>query len=431
MNYRKVAAVMAIASGMLGARAFAQDPSLPAADNAAGDIAGRYYASPMFSYTFASRERQTDNALGGLFAIGKQINPYANLEAYGSYSRYASKIDGAKDGDLLTAGLAVAGFPFSRAEGGLAGRLGGAYGLIGVNWADGSHLPLRKEKYDQNRSGYAFDLGLGYLMRIPFTRFASLRFDVRYRMDFVNKPFASVEIHDAQNDKPNINDVVASIGLLVPIGSLPPPPPSPPPPQIVAPVQAADTDGDGVADALDQCGNTTAGTKVDDKGCALPPPCKEGQGEQKVDLGGCAVGDVIVLHGVNFEFDQAVLTANARVLLDDVVSSLIAHPDLRVELDGYTDDRGSDSYNQHLSERRAQAVVAYLQEHGVDASRLAARGCGEARPLADNATDEGREQNRRVELRVTQSASSGAAAEAAIPTGAANAAPATADVPAQ
>lgn len=402
MNCQKIVAALAIAAGILASEAFAAPDVTPAAANAPGDIAGRFYVSPMFSYTFANRARETDNATGGLFAIGKQVNPYANLEAYGSYNRYAAKLDGAKDGDLLTAGLAVVGFPFTRSEGNLGSWLGGAYGLIGVNWADGSNLPLREQKYDQNRSGYAFDLGLGYLARIPFIRFASLRLDVRYRMDFVNKPFASVEIHDERNDKPNINDVVASIGLLIPIGALPPPPPPPPPPQVVEPLAPADSDGDGIADAIDQCRDTPAGTPVDGKGCPLAPPCKNREPGQKLDLSGCAAGDVIILRGVNFEFDKAELTVNAKILLDDVVSSLVARPDLKIELNGYTDDKGPDVYNLQLSQRRAQAVVDYLVGRGIDATRLAARGWGEASPVADNATDEGREENRRVELRVTE-----------------------------
>ena len=85
-------------------------------------------------------------------------------------------------------------------------------------------------------------------------------------------------------------------------------------------------------------------------------------------------------------------------MLDRVVASLREWTDVRVEIDGFTDSRGADAYNQKLSERHAEAVRTYFAEHGIDPSRLSAKGYGEARPIADNKTDEGRAQNRRVEL---------------------------------
>jgi OmpA-OmpF porin, OOP family len=109
---------------------------------------------------------------------------------------------------------------------------------------------------------------------------------------------------------------------------------------------------------------------------------------------------VVVLRGVNFEFDQDRLTVNARTLLDDVVAALAAAPEIAVEIAGHTDSLGSDAYNQRLSERRAKAVRDYLISQGVEAGRLSEKGYGEAEPVADNATEEGRELNRRVELRV-------------------------------
>ena len=72
---------------------------------------------------------------------------------------------------------------------------------------------------------------------------------------------------------------------------------------------------------------------------------------------------------------------------------------LMVEVAGHTDSVGAESYNQSLSERRAKAVKSYLVERGIDADRLTVRGYGESEPVADNATKEGRAENRRVELR--------------------------------
>lgn len=73
-----------------------------------------------------------------------------------------------------------------------------------------------------------------------------------------------------------------------------------------------------------------------------------------------------------------------------------------VEIAGHTDEQGDAAYNQGLSQRRADAVRSYLTSKGVDASRLSGAGYGETQPVADNTTSEGRAQNRRVELRVTQ-----------------------------
>lgn len=136
---------------------------------------------------------------------------------------------------------------------------------------------------------------------------------------------------------------------------------------------------------------------------APPPPCESLQPGQPFSLAGCDVGQTIVLHGVKFEFDKTRLTVNARTLLDQVADALLARPDIQVQIAGHTDAKGSDAYNQKLSERRAVAVKDYLGARGVDAARMSTVGFGESQPVADNATDDGRELNRRVELSVTGS----------------------------
>jgi OOP family OmpA-OmpF porin len=113
-----------------------------------------------------------------------------------------------------------------------------------------------------------------------------------------------------------------------------------------------------------------------------------------------AVGTTVVLKGVNFDTAKATLTADSRATLDEVVASLTANPPVKVEIGGHTDSRSSDAYNQKLSEARATSVVGYLVAHGVAADRLTAAGYGESQPIADNATAEGRLQNRRVELKI-------------------------------
>ncbi len=108
---------------------------------------------------------------------------------------------------------------------------------------------------------------------------------------------------------------------------------------------------------------------------------------------------VIALNGVFFETNSAELKPASRVTLDAAVKTLRDHPELRVEVAAHTDSRGRASYNLKLSDKRANSVMAYLISHGIDASRLQAKGYGEAMPIADNATEEGRAKNRRVELR--------------------------------
>ncbi len=138
-----------------------------------------------------------------------------------------------------------------------------------------------------------------------------------------------------------------------------------------------------------------------------PPPC-ESDPTKTINLAGCNIGDTVVLRGVNFDFDKATLTTNAKTLLDQVADALLARMDIKVQIAGHTDAFGSDAYNQKLSEERAASVVQYLVGRGIDAGRMTSIGYGESKPVADNATDEGREQNRRVELNVTETATGSA-----------------------
>jgi OOP family OmpA-OmpF porin len=110
----------------------------------------------------------------------------------------------------------------------------------------------------------------------------------------------------------------------------------------------------------------------------------------------------IVLRGVNFDFDRAEIRPDAAVILDEAASILNENTGVRVEVSGHTDATGTDEYNQGLSERRARSVADYLSSKGVSADRLDTAGYGESKPVADNATRDGRAQNRRVELNVAQ-----------------------------
>lgn len=178
-------------------------------------------------------------------------------------------------------------------------------------------------------------------------------------------------------------DVRASMGMEIPFSLPPAPPPAAPvPPEIrvIEPPPLPDNDEDGVPDAYDLCKQTPPGAEVNESGCAI--------------------GEVLQLRGVKFEFNSARLTANAQLILDSIARTIGYYRDVNAEVAGYTDAVGPDAYNQALSERRAEAVRQYLIEQGIAPSRLTTAGYGEADPLASNETEAGRERNRRVELRI-------------------------------
>ena len=107
----------------------------------------------------------------------------------------------------------------------------------------------------------------------------------------------------------------------------------------------------------------------------------------------------IRLNNIFFDFDKYDLRPESYQELDLWVKFLLENRELRMEIDGHTDSIGTDAYNQKLSERRAKAVVNYLVKNGVDKARIKAVGFGESQPVATNDTPEGRQLNRRVEIK--------------------------------
>jgi len=148
----------------------------------------------------------------------------------------------------------------------------------------------------------------------------------------------------------DIRWAVGGVGFKYSFAEAPAPPPPPPPPPVAAPT---------------------------------PPPKKK-----------------IVLRSVHFDFDKSNIRKDAVPVLDEAVSILKEEGTIGVIVEGHTDSRGTDAYNMKLSQRRAESVKKYLVDHGVAASRLRTEGFGESKPVASNNTDDGRAQNRRVELHV-------------------------------
>lgn len=175
-----------------------------------------------------------------------------------------------------------------------------------------------------------------------------------------------------------------------PISTLPPPPPPPPeledlpslPPltemEPDSTMNPDDLDSDGIENSVDACPDTAAGTPVNSNGCQI--------------FNG-------VIEGVNFLSGSDTLTQVARDELDGVIQTLRDYPEISLSIEAHTDSRGAEDENLNLSRLRALSVVRYIISGGIDVNRLQARAYGEARPIADNTTSDGRLLNRRVEFR--------------------------------
>ena len=114
------------------------------------------------------------------------------------------------------------------------------------------------------------------------------------------------------------------------------------------------------------------------------------------------VGKSIRLDNIGFEFAKATLTPESKTELDQLADMMIDYPLMRIEVEGHTDDIGSDASNLTLSQDRAQAVVDFLRNRKVEKDRIASKGYGETKPLVPNDSEEHRALNRRVEFRVTE-----------------------------
>jgi outer membrane protein OmpA-like peptidoglycan-associated protein len=147
-----------------------------------------------------------------------------------------------------------------------------------------------------------------------------------------------------------------------------------------------DSDGDGINDEEDKCPNL-AGVP-ENQGCPAIPDAII----KRVEF---AAKNILFVTG------SAKLQASSYKGLTDVAKILKENPDMTISVDGHTDNVGSDELNQKLSDNRSNSVMNYLVSKGVDASRITAAGHGETMPIADNKTATGRQQNRRVELKLS------------------------------
>lgn len=131
--------------------------------------------------------------------------------------------------------------------------------------------------------------------------------------------------------------------------------------------------------------------------------------DKPVELAPIKAGEKIILNNIFFEFDRDEITENSRVELAKLERLMQKNPSVKIEISGHTDSKGSDNYNQKLSQKRALAVVKYLTDRGVDGDRMVGVGYGETQPIAINTNidgsdnEEGRAMNRRIELKITES----------------------------
>ena len=150
-----------------------------------------------------------------------------------------------------------------------------------------------------------------------------------------------------------------------------------------------DNDGDGILDVNDKCPNEpeTVNAYRDEDGCPDKKP------EVQVEA-----GKSIVLEGINFDSGKSTLKPESAEPLGKVLRTLQENPEIEVEIQGHTDNQGKAQMNRSLSQSRADTVMAWLVERGIEPARMRTKGFGPDQPVADNATPEGRAQNRRIEF---------------------------------
>jgi len=332
---------------------------LAAAANATASDVGRWYVTPQGGGLITDNDRNIEDgdALLGL-SVGKHLSKEWSMELNANGARLDAFDPYAASLDVLRV--------FRRDES-LSPYLTLGAGAVRNNVEVG-----------RDTTDFIAQAGAGLIWKLGENRRGTSSFSLR--------PEIKARWDDTGREG-YFTDYIGTLGFQFAFGGTPPAPapqPSvqapPAPAPAPAPVAPADSDGDGVVDSADRCPGTPRGVAVDSSGCPQ-------QGE-------------ITLVGVGFETNSDTLTAASRAVLDPVAANLKKYPELQIELQGHTDSVGADKYNLNLSQRRADAVRAYLLSQGVSASQIVARGYGEAQPVADNGTAEGRAQNRRVVMKV-------------------------------
>jgi OOP family OmpA-OmpF porin len=340
----------------------------------AQDFDDRWYLTGSAGINIQDNSRGTRNAPFLTLGLGKFVSPVWSLDGELNYQN--PHIDANQDLNWSQYGISFDARRHFIAE----GRNWNPYVLMGVGYQRAEEefdaFPSVASPGQREDGNLAAKVGVGLqgdLGRV------GIRTELAYRADFDD-----TSVNGAV-DEDWFGDVLASVGVVIPLGPEPMAPVGPAP---VAPSCAdSDDDGDGVNNCDDKCPGSQAGQTIGPDGCPVPVS--------------------IDLKGVNFDYDKSNLRPDAVQILTEATEILKRYPELKVEVAGHTDSKGTDAYNQALSERRARAVYDYLTSNGIDAARLVGpNGYGESRPIAPNTNEdgsdnpEGRAKNRRTELNV-------------------------------
>ena len=338
---------------------------------ATAEETGKWYLNPAIGYQVFDSSRDLEETVTALLGVEKVISPDWGVEFRLNYA----EPDNYRDIPARDAEVSAASLDLLRYFGGEGSKFT-PYAAFGVGHAD--------VNYETGATDDGTRLNAGAGIRYALSSHWSLRGDLRY-----------IYVTDHHT-----RDGLASIGLSYGFGGSEPEP-------VMAP---ADDDGDGVPNDTDRCPSTPAGVSVNAYGCALDSDgdgvpnyldkCPNTPAGRKVDANGCEIvadapGSLKV--EINFAFDSDVIRPEYRDELSAVADFLKKAPNVGAVIEGHADSTGESTYNQNLSERRANAVRnALIKDHGIPANRLTAVGYGETRPVASNDTAAGRKANRRV-----------------------------------
>jgi OOP family OmpA-OmpF porin len=354
-----------LSSALLASLAFAQVAGAQEFDD-------RWYLAGSTGFNIQDNKRGTRDTPFIALGLGKMVSPVWSVEGQLNYQN--AQLDANQDLNWSQYGISLDMRRHFVAE----GRDWAPYLLVGVGYQraeeefDASPSPNSPGEREDGSLAGKFGAGLQ-----GTTGRAAIRAELAYRADF-----DSTSVNAPTEDW--FGDVLASVGVVIPLGPEPVAPVAPAPAPSAPNCADLDDDGDGVNNCDDKCPGSQAGQTIGPDGCPVPVS--------------------IDLKGVNFDFDKATLRPDAVQILQEATQILQRYPELRVEVAGHTDLCGSDQYNQQLSDRRARAVYEYLTSNGIDASRLAGPvGYGESRPLEPTAQELPackNERNRRTELNV-------------------------------
>lgn len=326
------------------------------------DDTGAWYLSAMAQYSLLDDKRISKDDFGLHVGLGYDFAPHLAAELALSNGSFHVRGSGASE-RLSAASLDIL---FKLAP---VTSMFKPYVLAGAGGMTDNigRVPGENNKAWLAEAGVGLLTGLGSQSGSTRLQF---RTEAKYRYEF---------IQHTPGIPNNPGDVVFGVGLQLMFGAHTPPPPPvakalpPPPPPEPAPPPPPP---------------------------APAPTCVAPAGLQ-VDANCRIIEQTLVVRAVDFEFNSAQLTAPARQTLDEVAASLVKQPELKIEIQGYTDSTGSPEYNLRLSQKRAESVRDYLMGKGVNPAALTAKGFGVANPIATNKTTDGRAQNRRVAFQVT------------------------------